>query len=150
ELTTGMDGRGPLYSANQYPTTLIDGTTEKFTSKERDAETGLDYFQTRYFSSAQGRYTSTDPLMASAKPSNPQTWNRYAYGLNNPLRFIDPDGMAEISVEDCQKDSKCTVVSLNVIVDKNANQGRGLTKDQLAQFNKVLQGAKSDLGNGNV
>ena len=60
-------------------------------SKERDAETGLDYFQTRYFSSAQGRYTSPDSLMASARPSNPQTWNRYAYGLNNPLQGAKDD-----------------------------------------------------------
>ena len=74
-----------------------------FTGKERDAETGLDYFQTRYFSSAQGRYTSPDPLMASARPSNPQTWNRYAYGLNNPLRYIDPDGMAESRLKTARK-----------------------------------------------
>lgn len=33
---------------------------QKFTGKERDAETGLDYFQTRYMSSAQGRFTSPD------------------------------------------------------------------------------------------
>ena len=57
-----------------------DGPGMKFTGKLRGEswEAGLDYFQTRYFSSAQGRYTSPDPLMASATPSNPQTWNRYA------------------------------------------------------------------------
>src|SRR6185437_15004712 len=48
----------------------------------------------RYFSSAQGRFTSVDPLAASGKPMNPQTWNRYAYVLNNPLRLIDPTGLA--------------------------------------------------------
>ncbi len=64
-----------------------------FTSKERDAETGLDYFGARYFSGAQGRFTSTDPLMASARVGNPQSWNRYSYSLNNPLRFTDPTGM---------------------------------------------------------
>jgi hypothetical protein len=58
--------------------------------------------------------------------------------------------MKEISVADCQKDSNCTVVSMNVILDKNANNGNGLTKDQMASFNKVLQGAKDDLGNGNI
>jgi hypothetical protein len=66
------------------------------------------------------------------------------------LRFIDPDGMKEISVEDCKKDSNCTVVALNVILDKNANNGNGLTADEMKNFNGVLQGAKDDLGNGNV
>jgi hypothetical protein len=64
--------------------------------------------------------------------------------------FIDPDGMKEISVEDCKKDSNCTVVALNVILDKNANNGNGLTADEMKNFNGVLQGAKDDLGNGNV
>ena len=64
-----------------------------FTSKERDAETGLDYFGARYMSSAQGRFTSPDPLMGSANVLNPQSWSRYSYGLNNPLRYSDPLGL---------------------------------------------------------
>jgi len=62
-----------------------------FTAKERDAETGLDYFGARYFSSAQGRFTSPDPINHPAESevgeeeflSNPQRWNKYAYALNN-------------------------------------------------------------------
>jgi RHS repeat-associated protein len=69
-----------------------DLTRQKFTQKERDNETGLDFFEARYYASTQGRFTSADPLQASAKRRNPQTWNRYTYGLNNPLRFTDPDG----------------------------------------------------------
>ncbi|MGJ5817124.1 RHS repeat-associated core domain-containing protein [Paludibaculum fermentans] len=72
-----------------------------------NAETGLDYFGARYFSAAQGRFTSPDPLMASARASNPQTWNRYAYTLNNPLRYVDPDGM-DVPAE-CAKDPNCTI-----------------------------------------
>ena len=75
---------------------LICGHTNlrgKNTGKERDPETGLDYFGARYMSAAQGRFTTPDPLMASAKASNPQTWNRYAYALNKPLRYVDPDGL---------------------------------------------------------
>jgi RHS repeat-associated protein len=71
----------------------------KFTGKERDGETGLDYFGARYMSSAQGRFTSNDPLLASAVAEIPQSWNRYSYGLNNPLRFIDPTGMAWMQSE---------------------------------------------------
>jgi RHS repeat-associated protein len=67
----------------------------KFTGKERDAETGLDYFGARYMSAAQGRFTSPDPLLNSGRPWLPQSWNRYAYTLNNPLRFTDPTGLYE-------------------------------------------------------
>jgi RHS repeat-associated protein len=63
----------------------------KSTSKERDAETGLDYFA-RYYSGAQGRFTAVDPSMKSWLFHNPQSWNRYAYSLNNPLRYIDTNG----------------------------------------------------------
>ncbi len=55
----------------------------QFTGKERDAETGLDYFGARYFSAAQGRVTSPDPIIG--RPDDPQSWNMYAYARNNPL-----------------------------------------------------------------
>lgn len=68
-------------------------TLPVFTGKERDGETGLDYFGARYMSAAQGRFTSPDPLLSSAHIASPQSWNRYAYTLNNPLRFTDPFGL---------------------------------------------------------
>jgi hypothetical protein len=52
----------------------------------------LDYFGARYYASAQGRFTSTDPSRKSIKVINPQTWNRYNYTLNNPLRYVDENG----------------------------------------------------------
>ena len=64
----------------------------EFTGKERDSETGLDYFGARYFSGAQGRFTSADPKLFPNELNDPQSWNKYGYGRNNPLRFIDPDG----------------------------------------------------------
>ena len=65
----------------------------RFTGKERDAETGWDYFGARYYSSHVGRFTTTDPVLDSkAALVDPQRWNRYAYGRNNPLRWVDPDG----------------------------------------------------------
>ena len=64
----------------------------QFTSKERDTETGLDYFGARYYSGAQGRFTSPDPENASASLFNPQAWNAYSYALNNPNKYVDPDG----------------------------------------------------------
>jgi len=65
----------------------------KFTGKERDAETGFDYFGARYLSATTGRFTTTDPAYTLGENLiDPQRWNRYAYVRNNPLRFIDPDG----------------------------------------------------------
>lgn len=73
---------------------VSDDVRQKFTSKERDSETGLDYFIARYYSSAQGRFTSPDSFGGSVL--SPQTLNLYSYVQNNPLRFVDPTGhMAE-------------------------------------------------------
>jgi RHS repeat-associated protein len=67
--------------------------TEKFTGKERDAESGLDYFGARYFSGAMGRFTSPDPKVMTARHlTSPQKWNKYAYVQNNPLAMVDPNG----------------------------------------------------------
>jgi RHS repeat-associated protein len=69
------------------------GQPRKFTGKERDHETGLDYFGARYFGSKIGRFTTVDPVYTwQENLVDPQRWNRYAYVRNNPLRFADPDG----------------------------------------------------------
>jgi RHS repeat-associated protein len=87
---------------------VYDGIRQQFTGKERDTETGLDYFGARYYSSTQGRFTSVDPENAGADPSNPQSWNGYSYALNNPLRYTDPDGR---KVRVCDKDGNCAVLT---------------------------------------
>jgi RHS repeat-associated protein len=70
-----------------------DSTKQKFTQKERDTESGLDYFLARYYSSAQGRFTSADPIfIAGERVIDPQQLNLYPYARNNPLRFTDPTG----------------------------------------------------------
>jgi len=101
EIPANIGGRSSIggYGAN-------NGIRQKFTQKERDAESGLDWFGPgRYYSSPQGRFTSADPLLSSGKPSDPQTWNRYAYALNGPLRYTDPLGMwvYDANVTDDQK-----------------------------------------------
>jgi len=63
-----------------------------FTGKERDSKSGLDNFGARYDSSSIGRFMSPDPSMDSARLRNPQSWNRYAYTIDNPLSYVDPDG----------------------------------------------------------
>ena len=88
ELFAGTGGRT---TAQGY--SLGDGTRQKFTLKERDNETGLDYSINRYYSSTQGRFASVDPENAGVDIRIPQSWNGYGYVLNNPLVFIDPSGM---------------------------------------------------------
>jgi RHS repeat-associated protein len=134
--TSGANGLG--YSG--------DNVRQKFTSKERDIETGLDYFNARYYASTQGRFTSVDPYdinlerqyassaregneMALEYLSNPQHWNRYAYVLNNPLKYIDPDGFAE----------KLTV-NLNIVYDKRQfteEEAKKAAAAQVADLKKV-------------
>jgi RHS repeat-associated protein len=82
----------------------ITGTlknNKQFIGKEKDKETGLHYFDARYYLDKTGRFTSPDPLgpvdpwtgkVNEKMLMNPQRLNRYAYGLNNPYRYIDPDG----------------------------------------------------------
>jgi RHS repeat-associated protein len=93
ELFAGTGGRtGSTQQA--YPAAdEQQSVRQKFTGYERDIETNLDYAQARYYTSAQGRFTSIDPLLASGRAVNPKTWNRYTYALNNPLRFVDPEGL---------------------------------------------------------
>jgi RHS repeat-associated protein len=124
-------------------------TAQEFSGKERDSETNLDYFGARYFSGAQGRFTSADPLMASAKARNPQSWNRYAYTLNNPLRYVDPDGM-EVP-EGCAKDSNCTIkLKLNVIYDQDMNGRTGPTPMEKNRAQALQAEATSVLANANI
>ena len=66
-IATGTDGRSGCYGSTATP------LTQKFTGKYRDTETGLDYFGARYMSSAQGRFTSSDPLLNSGRPNDPQS-----------------------------------------------------------------------------
>ncbi len=57
---------------------------QRFTGQERDGVAGLDDFNARSLQMRTGRMSSPDPLFGNALV-NPQRWNRYAYGLNNPL-----------------------------------------------------------------
>jgi RHS repeat-associated protein len=65
----------------------------RYTGKERDAESGLDYFGARYYGSSMGRFMSPDDGDGGdSNPANPQSWNLYAYVQNSPLSNTDPDG----------------------------------------------------------
>ena len=101
-ITTDTGAIAAQYEYYAFGTQPDDGSpreipTEelKFTGHQRDMANGdvhvLDYMHARYYDGAMGRFTSLDPKN-NAKPEDAQSWNRYVYALNNPLKFIDPNG----------------------------------------------------------
>ena len=62
----------------------------------RDSGTNLDYANNRYYSNAYGRFMTPDPYKGRSggpgDPNNPQSWNRYAYVVGDPVNLIDPRG----------------------------------------------------------
>jgi RHS repeat-associated protein len=108
------------------------GTADKwkFTTYERDSgsgETGLDYARIRYYSSVQGRFLSADALGGAR--GVPQSLNRYAYVMNDPINLLDPSGLAPeclFNVVGGSKLSKATQDEINRILDQ---AGVGATFD---------------------
>lgn len=103
---TVVDDKGNLLETHDYypfgaqtcpPAGVMPGrsytsgtpTKEKFTGKERDSKTGLDYFGARYYLPAYGRWNSYDPL--ADDPAQVDI-SPYAYSWNNPTNVTDPDG----------------------------------------------------------
>lgn len=70
-----------------------DTIRQKFTGYQRDEETDLDFAEARYYNDQHGRFTAVDPLLASGKSTNPQTFNRYVYTMNRPLILTDSTGL---------------------------------------------------------
>jgi len=89
-----------LYHPYGAEATAFNQDTErlKFTGHERDLGLAsspaddLDYMHARYCSPLLGRFLSADPVLG--RPETPQSWNRYTYVVNNPLKYVDPTGEA--------------------------------------------------------
>ncbi|MFH1751036.1 MAG: RHS repeat-associated core domain-containing protein [Candidatus Micrarchaeota archaeon] len=97
-----LDTSGSVVASNEYyafgtEKASAGETKFKFTGKELD-DTGFYYYGARYYDPSIGRFLSADALTGSI--GSPQSLNRYAYALNNPIEFIDPDGKAPQSIKD--------------------------------------------------
>src|ERR1700691_5975051 len=97
----------------EYSATAND--TEKYATYTRDTLTGLDYAMNRYYSSPWGRFMTPDRSWSSARPGNPQSWNLYAYAVNDPINGNDPSGNDTYVFDDdgtlvgsCDDDGNCT------------------------------------------
>ena len=72
----------------------------KFSGKERDAESGLDYFGARYHASFYYRFLSADPIINRQDAlGNPQLWNLYSFCRDSPIAYWDPNGMDFITIQ---------------------------------------------------
>jgi RHS repeat-associated protein len=98
------------------------------TGKERDTESGLDYFGARYYGSNMGRFQSPDSLMGD--PENPQSWNLYSYVQNNPVTKTDPDGH---DVRVCDNNGQCNTVSNDAYTAAQQGNNSGLNVPTLNQ-----------------
>jgi RHS repeat-associated protein len=103
-----------------------DNVSQRFTGQMRDQESGLDYFGARYYGSALGRFTSPDPDNTGAWLSDPQSWNMYAYGRNNPLKYVDPLGesyqICDANGKNCSKEQ---LTDDEFATEKQAGQANG-------------------------
>jgi len=88
-----------------------DGEPMKYTGHERDSDVAggtaaVDYMHARYYAARMGRFLSVDPILSRRRALlAPQLWNRYAYSLNSPLKFVDPDGRF-VRLSGCQFDTE--------------------------------------------
>ncbi|WP_041245307.1 RHS repeat-associated core domain-containing protein [Geotalea uraniireducens] len=78
------------YGETRLDSKPIGGMTHKYTAQELDYETGLYNYGARLYDPDIGRFISPDSIVPS--PGNPQSLNRYAYALNNPVKYRDPSG----------------------------------------------------------
>jgi RHS repeat-associated protein len=122
-------------AASQYG--LMRTEPMKFTSHERDFNGAinventdyLDYMHARYYSPVMGRFLSVDPaLNVKRAVLVPGAWNHYSYSLNNPTKYVDPDGKdAVIFMVAPYHDNFKQVVGHAAIFVRNGNQSAGVS-----------------------
>ena len=111
----------------------LNNTSNKFTGKERDTETGYDYFGARYYDSRIGRWLQTEPLYNKYLQFSP-----YQYGLLNPMILKDIDG--KWIPEYNSKDNSITVKAEEGDTDEDLALQLGISMEQ---FNKDFESGKS-------
>jgi RHS repeat-associated protein len=100
DLTVGYHDYFAFGPETNNGKTEPSATSLKYTGHERDGQDppySLDYMHARYYNNSLGRFLSVDPMMDLKKTMrNPQMWNRYAYVVNNPMGYTDPDGREHV------------------------------------------------------
>ena len=123
--------RTPQFSTSisiPNPSSLIPNCTYTFSAKERDPETGLSYFGSRYYSSDLSIWLNVDPQSAKYPSLSP-----YVYCANNPVRLVDPNGEEVSNPDDPPK--------------RNFFQKIG---DGFVKFDKSLEGHSDGANQGTI
>ena len=107
----------------------------RFTGKEQDQESGLHYFEARYYAGHLAKFISTDPLQSFLK-------NPYAYVENNPMIFTDPTGMQK---SEYQKISKGYISMVRNNAFKKKHWHWGNTPERLARKIFTKKEQKSEM-----
>ena len=135
------------FGGERTPVTNTCPQNYKFTGKERDTESGLDDFGARFYASTIGRLTTPDEFFKDSHVGDPQSWNKYAYVRNNPLRYVDPNGEKATVSRNCTTTNNQTTCDVNIsasIVIYSAS-GANLTQEQLttaaSQIQSSIQGS---------
>jgi RHS repeat-associated protein len=77
-----------------------NGDQHDFAQMDRDLEDNTEHAQYRQYSTNLGRWQSPDPYLGSYDFTNPQSFNRYTYALNDPVNFLDPSGLDPVCTTD--------------------------------------------------
>jgi RHS repeat-associated protein len=80
----------PFGESRNTPQEIEEYSTDKLFTGQRLDSTGLYYYGARYYDPEIVRFISPDTIIPN--PANPQSFNRYSYCLNNPLKYIDSSG----------------------------------------------------------
>ena len=125
----------------------LERIRSRYTGKERDAESGNDYFEARYYASSIGRFISPD-WSAKQEPipyaniDDPQSLTLYAYVRNNPITRVDVDGHCTalevgcLALEAIHAKEGLTVSDVNDLAGAKANQAQQQNLDSSADAAK--------------
>ena len=162
---TPASGGSPLVRHDYFPfgesTSFLTGDPRRFTGAELDSETGFHYLGARYYRNVFGRFTSADDP-GYMNVFQPQSMNRYAYVLNNPLRYVDPTGHQGkcvyyekifINGDPVTVQMECSVSSIplefSALNDtRNGKEGPGPTSDPKQAWLCTLDAAANTIATG--
>ena len=124
------------------------------TGKERDSESGNDYFGARYYASSMGRWLSPDwsakvEPVPYAKMDNPQSLNLYAYVGNNPLSRVDRDGHVDVLAQ-CKGKYPCNVTVTDTVSHYHYDKKKGEVLDYTVKITTKFNLTADSKGNVTV